>query len=762
MKRQLLTVVGSVQGVGFRPFLYRLASRFHLVGSVRNTTSGVHIDVQGDEESLHSFREAFLQEKPERARILSLHVREAPLHEALLFEIKESESHAETALALLPDTALCSQCIRELKDTSNRRYGYPFIHCTSCGPRFSLFLRMPFDRVNTTMIDFPMCGECRKEYEDPSDRRFYSQTTCCPHCGPTLRVYDRFQREVASHEDAISAACEYLERGKIVAMKNTGGYLLLADGTNEETIQRLRLLKKRSRKPFALLVPDILTARRIAMLPQTAESILASPAAPIVLLPKNSASHDIAPSVASYSPYYGLMLAHTALHYLMLEHLKRPLVATSGNRSGSPIALTEEEAFSELGAITDFFLVHNRRIIHRLDDSLVQIVGERPVILRRARGYIPHALSFSIPSPSSSSVLSVGGHMKNSFALMQKNSVYLSQHMGDLETSEGEMAYEKEVKSWEVLLNTTPSYGVGDSHPAYFTTFYLEKRALPKTFIQHHRAHVFSCMADNTLSPPLLGFAWDGTGWGDDQTIWGGETFLVREGEMQRFASLYPFRLPGSEKAVLEPRRSALGLLYALFGDRFPASLDSWVDGAFLPEERSLLLHSMNKNRNAPLCSSMGRLFDAVSALLDCVLRNHFEGEAALSFEAEAMKAHSFPTYTMPLIKEGDLFLIDWRPAILQMLADKKNRVSTPEIALGFHQSLVDTMIRIAHAASLEKVVLTGGVMQNMVLLNAALTQLKEAGFTPFWHHHIPPNDGGIAVGQMLGAVYEWRASQGE
>lgn len=746
MKRLLITVVGSVQGVGFRPFIYRLAHQHNLVGSVKNTSSGVTIDIQGKNDDVLNFQNNLLTMKPERASICSVTSTKAPIHEVQNFEIHQSKTSPTTDLALLPDTAICSTCLSELVDPTNRRYHYPFIHCTSCGPRFSLFTSMPFDRGNTTMIDFPMCDECQKEYINPNDRRFYSQTTCCPKCGPKLRLLTPQQQEIATSHDAVKETITHLQQGKIIALKNTGGYLLLADATNESAVERLRTLKRRPKKPFALLVQYLEFARQIACMTPESEQVITSCMSPIVLVRKKTFSSNIAPSVAKSSPYYGMMLPHNALQHLILNEIQRPLIATSGNISGHPICMTEEEAFTELSHVADAFLIHNRRIIHRLDDSVVQMVAGHPTLIRRARGYIPHAISIPERIQISTNMLAAGSQLKNTFAFATKNKLYISQHIGDLDSCKSCTMYDNEVTSWEQLLKVQPSIGIRDIHPDYYTTSYIQNRQLEEQSIQHHKAHIYACMLENQIIPPLLGISWDGSGYGEDKTVWGGEAFVLQENTMHRVASVYPFPLPGSEKAVREPRYSALGILYAM---GIPSLFTPWLKTTFSDDELLVTVQALEKKINAPLCSSIGRLFDGVSALLDCCHTSSFEGEAALALEALAIQAKGTKRYEIPLV-DGYL---DWRKMVQQIYFDKIHGIPTQEIALAFHLALSDSIVTIAKTTGVQNIVLTGGVMQNTLLLESIITKLKEAHFTPFWHHAIPPNDGGLSVGQLYGAI---------
>lgn len=716
MGRLIITVSGCVQGVGFRPFVYRLAQKYDLKGSIANTTAGVAIDVQGEEGALSLFQRD-LEKPPPGAKIEQIAIAQAEPHEADSFAINASISDADTALPLLPDTAICARCLEELENPRNRRFRYPFLHCTACGPRFSLFYSIPFDRANTAMKAFQMCGECLKEYADPENRRFYSQTNCCPHCGPTLRLLN-------SNEEPLKGAVRLLEQGKIVALKNTGGYQLLVDATDESAVKRLRTLKQREGKPFALLMPTLSAIRQIAEINSEEERALTSPAAPIVLLQKKGSG--IAPSAAEDSPCFGAMLPHNALQHLLMKALNRPLVATSGNISGRPLCITEEEALSQLSGVADAFLVHDRAITHRLDDSVVQIMAGQPVVMRRARGLIPYAIPFKPDSPP---LFAAGSQQKNSFAFKKESRIYISQHIGDLESAATCRAYVQEVEKWERLLNQGKGECIGDKHPDYYTSQYMR----PTAAIQHHEAHVWAGMMDNQIEPPFLAIAWDGTGWGGDGTIWGGEAFSVDGKGIQRVASLYPFRLPGGEKAVREPRRALLGALEGR-------------NGMFTQEEERLLLQALKQKVNSPLCSSVGRLFDAVSALLGCCAINQFEGQAAMRLETLAHQAQErIPRYRLPLINENGLLLIDYRPMLNEMMYEK----ASAEIAWAFHEALAHAILDLSQGHA--KVLLTGGVMQNKLLVEMAIDKLRRAGITPYWHRNIPPNDGGLAVGQIVG-----------
>lgn len=710
MDRRLITIRGCVQGVGFRPFIYRLALEHQLAGSISNSCSGVKIDVQGKAAALDRFVLDIVKKKPKGASIADIAVVGVELSDATTFLIAPSEADADKTLALLPDTAMCKECLKELFDPTNRRYRYPFLHCISCGPRFSLFTGMPFDRERTTMRDFSMCQECRAEYQDPDNRRFYSQTNCCPQCGPKISA-------------PIEEVVEALKAGKIIAMKNTGGYLLLVDAMNDGAVERLRKRKRRPDKPFAVLTnrPD-----DIGYVNERERELLSSPAAPIVLLRKKG---GLARLVAHDSPHYGVMLPHSALQHLLMEHFNGPLVATSGNISGGPICIEESESVEKLSSIADLFLHHNRKIKQRLDDSIVQVIGDQPVVMRRARGYIPCAFSVN----GALSYFAAGSQMKNSFAFLKDGQLYMSQHMGDLDSVESCKVYDEEVEKWENLLGIRVDRGVGDKHPAYYGSQFLEKKNIKVEKVQHHKAHLFAGMVDAQISYPFFALAFDGTGWGDDSTVWGGEAFHVSENGIERAASLYPFLLPGNDKAVREPRRALLGMQYELFGK----------------VEDPLFLTMLQKRINTPLCSSVGRLFDGVSALLGLCEVSSYEGQAALLLEKTAYEGAG-RHYTLPIIQEKGLCLLDWRPMIREIFKDKEEGVAIADIAMGFHEALARGIVDLAKRGGKERVLLTGGVMQNRLLVEKALAYLEQSGFKPFMHRDIPPNDGGIAAGQLM------------
>ncbi len=751
MKRLRIHIQGAVQGVGFRPFVYRLANEYHLTGWVINNSQGVLIEAEGEAETLQKFLLRLEKEKPPRAAIYSL---EHSLLDPVgynQFEIRHSDSAGEKSVLVLPDIATCDECLNEIFDPANRRYRYPFTNCTNCGPRYTIIESLPYDRPNTTMKHFTMCPECQREYEDPTDRRFHAQPNACPVCGPQLEIWDAHGKCIAEKDEALQLAAQKILQGEIVAVKGLGGFHLMCDATDVAAVHRLRQRKRREEKPFAVMFPNLDILREYCLISPLEERLLRSPECPIVLLKRQSAT-DIAENVAPGNPYLGAFLPYTPLHHLLLAEIGRPVVATSGNLSDEPICIDEQEALVRLNGIADWFLVHNRPILRHVDDSIVRIIAGREVVLRRARGYAPLPIMIPQELPPT---LAVGAHLKNTIAISHGRQVFISQHIGDLETEAAYNAFRHVIQSLQTLYEVHPQQIICDAHPDYLSTKYARESTLPVKTVQHHVAHVFSCMAENELTPPVLGISWDGTGYGPDGTVWGGEFILVNADGWGRVGHLRTFSLPGGEKAVKEPRRSALGLLYELAGDRvfqtYP--LPCWSNVS--DTEKKLLLQMLAKNINSPRTSSMGRLFDAVAAI--CGLRsiNRFEGQAAMELEFCIPTGESdavYPFEIKPVKKAGnpDLFVIDWQKMIQHLLADAEARLPVGEISRKFHNTLTEMMIAAAKRTAIEKVVLSGGCFQNKYLGERAIWRLSEEGFQPYFHQRVPPNDGGIALGQVM------------
>jgi len=741
--RLKIAVRGAVQGVGFRPFIFRLATGLGLKGWVNNSPQGVFIEAEGPRIKLEKFLLQLENEKPPRSFIQSL---EATWLDAVgykKFEIRKSEDSGGKTALILPDIATCSDCLREIFNPKNRRHAYPFTNCTNCGPRFSIIESLPYDRANTSMKKFAMCPECQAEYDDPRDRRFHAQPNACPVCGPHLELWDSNCEALFGRNETLLAAANAIRRGKIVAVKGLGGFHLMVAANNEAAVQRLRKRKHREEKPLALMFPSLKSVKSVCEVSPLEERLLRSPEAPIVLLKKiANKKSQIANSVAPNNPSLGAMLPYTPLHHLLLAELNFPVAATSGNLSDEPICTDEREALERLRGIADLFLVHDRPIVRHVDDSIVRVMLNREMVLRRARGYapLPVVLNSKISAPDSQSVLAVGAHLKNAVALSVGHQVFISQHIGDLETE--------------------PEIVAADLHPDYLSTKFADELEIPKHIgVQHHIAHVLSCMAENELEPPALGVSWDGTGYGLDGTIWGGEFFLVTNEKIERIGHLRPFRLPGGDKAVKEPRRSALGLLYEIFGDTIFGQGKIPTVAAFSKTELAALKTMLKNKINSPLTSSAGRLFDAVASLIGLHQTMRFEGQAAMELEFALDGIETDEAYEFSIMAREDArptkseIVLDWSLMVEEILSDVKRGVSVSEISAKFHNALVEAIVEIAKKFSEPRIVLSGGCFQNRYLTERAVKRLREEKFKPYWHQRVPPNDGGIALGQVVAAM---------
>ncbi len=747
LQRLHIAVRGAVQGVGFRPFVYRLATELHLTGWVNNSTQGATIEVEGNPESLQHFLQRIPAEKPQPCVIRSLETSFLTPVGYYAFEVRTSSSSGAKTAVILPDLATCPACVRELFDPSDRRYRYPFINCTNCGPRYTILESLPYDRARTTMKGFAMCPPCQAEYDDPANRRFHAQPNACPDCGPHLELWDANGQARATHDSALLAAADAVRRGEIVALKGLGGFHLLVDPRNQDAVLRLRQRKLREEKPFGLMVPSLDVVRAHASVSADEERLLNSPEAPLVLLRRLPGVETIVPAVAPNNPYLGVMLPYTPLHHLLLAELGFPVVATSGNRSEEPICTDEREAVERLRDIADCFLVHDRPIARHVDDSVVHMVLGRELVLRRARGYAPFPVAVPETLPP---LLAVGAHQKNTVAIAAGDQAVLSQHIGDLETAPAFEAFQRTVTDLGRLYNLEPRAVACDLHPDYLSSRYAEKLGLPLVRVQHHYAHVLSCMTENGLSAPVLGVAWDGTGLGTDGTVWGGEFLRVEENGFERVGHLRPFRLPGGDRAAREPRRAALGLLFELFGPEVFQRSDLLPVQAFSAGELILLRSMLERGVSAPLTSSIGRLFDAAAALIGLRQRARFEGQAAMELEFALEGVAPGESYPHGLNDRG---IMDWSPLVVGLLEDLCGGVSLATLAARFHDTLVEGIVAQARRAGVRDVVLTGGCFQNVALLTRAVRGLEGAGFRPAWHRHIPPNDGGIALGQLMASA---------
>lgn len=728
-----LEIIGAVQGVGFRPFVYRLAKELDLRGWIINIPEGVKIEVEG--ENLDVFLKRLQEEKPPLAYIYSISFEYAEEVGYADFEIKESHSEGKREVFILPDIGTCDECLKEIFDPKDKRYMYPFTNCTHCGPRFTIIEKLPYDRPNTTMKVFKMCQECEREYNDPTNRRFHAQPNACPKCGPQVFLYDKEGSLLGEGEEAIDLVIQAVKEGKIVAVKGIGGFHLICDATNEKAVNTLRMRKRRQEKPFAVMFKSLQQLKEYARPTNLEEALLSSPQRPIVLVEKvqNSLPETIAPGLKRI----GAFLPYSPLHYIILSKLDVPIVATSGNYSEEPIVKDNEEALNKLSEIADLILVHNREIKRRCDDSVVKVVGDIPLLIRRSRGYAP--LPVKLPYKLKNKVLATGGMLKNTFAIAWDDKVFISQHVGDVENYQTLKSFEEMVFDLMNLYQFEPEIVVCDMHPRYETTrwaqFFSEERNIPLLKVQHHYAHILSCMAENGIEDEVLGIAWDGTGYGEDGTLWGGEFLVCHYKTYRRVYHFKPFRLIGGEKAIKEPKRVALSLLLELFGEK---ALD--FNLPFDRKELEMLFNAWSKGINSPFSSSVGRLFDAVCSLLGIRHINNYEGQAAMILEDlynPTIKDH----YSYSI--EGQI--IDWHPTILDILQDKERE----KVPSRFINTLAKIALDIARRVGIEKVCLSGGVMQNDPLVSKIKEELTKNGFLVYTHQKVPTNDGGLCLGQV-------------
>jgi len=632
-KRVIVHLSGAVQGVGYRPFVYNLANRFGLNGYVTNDVQGVVIEVEGEENDINSFLLALHKEKPPLAHVFSQHIEEANPIGYTGFEIRESRTEGKKEVFVLPDIATCNQCIEEMNDPNDRRYMYPFINCTNCGPRFSIIERLPYDRPNTTMKEFKMCSLCEREYKNPSDRRFHAQPNACPACGPHVALYTSDKKFVAQKEEALDRVVSLLGEGKILAIKGVGGFHLVCDATNDKAVGILRERKRRGEKPFAVMFTGLDQVKEYADISLFEKTVILSPEKPVVIVKKRKAT-DLAEGVAPFLDRIGVFLPYSPLHHIILEKYGKPLVMTSANLSDEPIVKDNEEAFEKLALFTDFILIHNRGIKNRVDDSVVRIINKNISFVRRSRGYAP--LPVELPSVLEKRVLAVGDHQKNTIAIGLGRKVFISQHIGDLETVDACRNFEEVVETFLRLYSFEPELVVCDMHPAYYTTKWAEeyarKAGIPLAKIQHHHAHGLSLMAEKGIKEKILAVSWDGTGYGTDGNLWGGE-FLVCDYEgFERLFHFDYFRLIGGEKAVKEPKRVALSILFDMYGKDIPYQhLPPLKE--FSEKEMEILYKSWGKGINSPLSSSAGRLFDAVASLLGIRQTLSYEGQSGMIME---------------------------------------------------------------------------------------------------------------------------------
>jgi hydrogenase maturation protein HypF len=778
LKSASISVRGIVQGVGFRPFVYGLAVKHNLKGWVYNTSEDVKIEVEGETEAIEQFERELETEAPPLAHIENVAIEYHPPRGYKNFEIRQSQAQEGKYQLISPDVATCQACLGELLNPEDRRYRYPFTNCTNCGPRFTIIEDMPYDRPKTTMRYFQMCPQCQSEYDNPLDRRFHAQPNACPKCGPHVELVDN-QGNLVTDSNPIAAASQLLKEGKIVAIKGLGGFLLACDATNDTVVKTLRQRKKRSSKPFAIMVTTVDEAKRHCYVSPEEEKLLTSPQSPIVLVrwrEGSSVSREIAPNLQ----YLGIMLPYTPLHHILLRDTGRPLVMTSGNLSEEPIARDNDEALRRLSGIADYFLIHNRDIYSRYDDSVAIVERGTSQLIRRARSYAPYPIRLSFEAKQ---VLGCGAEEKNTFCLTKDNYAFLSQHIGDMENMETLEHFDSTISLYKRLFHIETEIVAHDLHPDYLATKYareLGESGIKLIPVQHHHAHIASCLADNGLESPVIGVAFDGTGMGADGNIWGGEFLVADYRNFRRAGHLEYLPLPGGDAAIKRPYRTAIGYILTLLGeDALNAVIASEAKqsqlasiGQVTEVEVEVIKRQIERRINSPLSSSMGRLFDAISALLGIRGEIDYEGQAAVELE---MAAHSSviarpvpsearelgeaisgnnESYPYRIVEDEGMRVVRLRDLLSAVIEDLHRGISKGRISIKFHNTVAQMINEMCHLIAdetgIRKVALSGGVFQNRLLLRKTVSLLESSGFQVFTHRQVPCNDGGISLGQAV------------
>ena len=749
--RAKLLVKGIVQGVGFRPFIYNLARAHSLNGWVLNSTEGVSIEVEGEKNALVEFVDQVQQETPPLASVDSVDVKYLPPADYDTFVIRHSGGDKSKYIKISPDVCTCADCLSELFDTQDRRYRYPFLNCTNCGPRFTIIKDIPYDRENTTMHRFKMCSACQAEYDDPTNRRFHAQPNACPICGPRVMLED-LQGGIEC-DDPIRRSIELLYEGNIIAVKGLGGFHLACNAENDSAVQALRERKRRTYKPFAIMSADLEEIKQYCRVTAEEEQLLQSVQRPIVLLerlPDSSISQYVAPN----SNYLGVMLPYTPLHYLLLDSPLLALVMTSGNISEEPIAVDNDEAKRRLADLADYFLIHNRDIHIRCDDSVVRVHQGHQVMTRRSRGYAPYPVDLDFPMKE---ILACGPELKNTFCLTKDNHAFVSHHIGNLQNMEAYNYYQDSIEHYRNLFRIDPEIVAYDLHPEYLSTRYaLAQENAQLVGIQHHHAHVVSCMAENGLDQQVIGVACDGTGYGADGAIWGCEFLLADESDFRRHAHLEYIPLPGGDVAAREPYRMAISYLYSTFGEDL-ASIDVPLLERMDGKRIAMIRRMIERDINTPLTSSCGRLFDAVSSLIGVRDVVTYEAQAAIELEMLAASEVS-ETYRYEISADESLsptcLIIGVREMFREIVSDLKRNTPKEVISAKFHNTIADFIVMICEHIrgndGIDQVVLSGGTFQNRYLLTEVCRELENRGFIPYFHKRVPTNDGGISLGQAV------------
>ncbi|WP_321468101.1 carbamoyltransferase HypF [Halarcobacter sp.] len=739
MEAVFIEVKGIVQGVGFRPFVYNLAISNNLNGWVNNDDQGVNIHLEGDTTSINNFLTKLENSAPPLSKIDSIKKTKIKQKKYNSFEITKSENTSNKTTIISPDMAVCDDCINDINDKNNFRYNYALTNCTNCGPRYSIIKTVPYDRCNTSMANFQMCNDCEKEYMDPTNRRYHAQPVACEKCGPKIALYDSKNQLISSNESAIKDIALKIDKGEIVAIKGMGGFHLICDATNDRVVRKLRERKNRLTKPFAVMFKDIIQIKEFAKLTKKEEEILVSKEKPITLV--KTISSKLSSQVAPNIDRLGCFIAYTPLHIILFKHLKNPIVATSANLSDEPIIRQKEELLQKLGNVIDFVLDFNREIINACDDSVVQVVNDDISVLRNARGYAPS--SIKLDKKTDKKILALGANQKATIALAFENNLVLSPHIGDLNSITSMEYFERTINTFKNFYDFKPDIIVCDKHPNYESVKWAKTQNIKIVQIQHHYAHVLSTMAEYKLDEQVLAFSFDGTGYGDDKNIWGGEVFIANKKEYKRIKHFKYFKLLGGEKSVKEPKRVALSLLFDTFSLDEILTLDTPTVKAFSTNEIKIMHTVWQKGLNAPFTSSLGRLFDAIASFSGILQIQTYEGQTGLQIEM-AYNRNIKEAYTYKIEDED----IDLSMAIKEIIKDNNKEL----ICTKFINMLVNLILDISNLYKLP-IVLTGGVFQNKTLLEAVCENLEKSKKRYYYSKNIPLNDGGIAMGQLYSQI---------
>jgi len=745
--RRRFLLKGVVQGVGFRPFIYQLARQHGLKGWVHNSSEGVQVEVEGERARVEQFSRELSGQAPPRARVESMEYEDLSPVGLSIFEIRQSVEEAGKYQLVSPDITTCEPCRREVFDPKNRRHRYPFTNCTNCGPRFTIIEDIPYDRPKTTMAGFRMCPECQGEYDDPADRRFHAQPNACPRCGPRLELCDPEGKPLGNGEP-IGSAVSLLREGKILAIKGLGGFLLACDAADDRVVEKLRQRKRRPHKPFAIMLPDLPAAKEHCLINEAERNLLLSPESPIVLLRWKKGS-SISRAVAPGQNYIGAMLPYTPLHHLLMTESGMALVMTSGNLSEEPIVRENGEALFRLRGIADAFLLHDRDVYMQYDDSVAAVMNGQPTILRRARGYAPFPIRLPLAMKP---ILACGAELKNTFCLTRDQYGFISQHIGDMENLETLNHFQRTVEVYQRLFRIQPEVVAYDLHPEYLSTKYALGLPGPKIGVQHHFAHMVSCLAENGERGPVIGLSFDGLGYGPDGSLWGGEFLVGDYGFFERKAHFEYIPMPGGSAAIQHPWRMALSYVYTLLGrEGLMRHLPLFARAR--EEKIRIILQQIDQKINSPLTSSCGRLFDGVAALLGLSPSVSYEGQAAMELEMIADEGEK-GAYPFSLGEEGEKKIIHLQPMFEGILQDLEQGEKTAGISGKFHNTLVQMSVavceRIRRQGGPKKVTLSGGVFQNRLLSGKMKTALEKEGFEVFSHRLVPCNDGGLSLGQAV------------